>query len=55
MFLHSTDGGKTWDVDIENLIVGAVAVSISFPTPAVGFAVVLNSITQSSSVAKYGG
>ena len=54
MFLHSLDGGKTWSAEIEHAMTGAVAMSLSFPSATVGYSVVLNGITQSSSVAKYG-
>ena len=55
MFLHSLDGGKTWTFEIEHAMTGAIGVSLSFPSATVGYSVVLNGITQSSSIAKYGG
>ncbi len=53
MFLHSVDGGQTWTFETEGSQLGAIAVSLSFPTQTVGYAVVMNSITQSSSIVKY--
>ncbi len=55
MFVHSSDGGQTWTTDTPAGMFGSEAMSISMVTPEVGYAVVLNGITQAASIAKYGG
>ena len=55
MFVHSSDGGSTWNVVLPDGMFGAEAVSVSMVSPEIGYAVLLNGITQAASIAKYGG
>ncbi len=55
LFVHSVDGGENWELDLPAYMKGAMAVALSFPIATVGYAVLLNTITQSASIAKYGG
>jgi len=55
MWVHSSDGGKTWTTDTPAHLLGTAAMSISMVSPSIGYSSLINSITQQSDIAKYGG
>eukprot|EP00048_Salpingoeca_helianthica_P014461 m.221809 g.221809 ORF g.221809 m.221809 type:complete len:410 (+) comp15890_c1_seq1:57-1286(+) len=55
MWVHSSDGGKTWTTSIPDHLLGTAAMSISMVSPSIGYSSLINSVTQQSDIAKYGG
>lgn len=53
IFLLSTDGGKTWAMQ-PNKIIG-LAIGMDMVSASLGFATVINTVTQQTGVASYGG
>jgi len=51
-FVHSVDGGKTWQPD-STLLKGYYALGVTMVSPTVGYAAVDNLVTQIAGIAKY--
>eukprot|EP00051_Salpingoeca_urceolata_P027783 m.483263 g.483263 ORF g.483263 m.483263 type:complete len:383 (+) comp22851_c0_seq1:121-1269(+) len=51
-FLHSTDGGATWQHSVTPML-GFIALGFDFVDPGCGYAVIENVITQTAAIAKY--